>query len=356
MDRILHLKSIVTGLATGGGLDVHNYTIIRSELLNNDKVKNFTPDFVRHNIDQAGLWAHFKSIHSGTGAYDKRRESINLAFTPIIEAASNTKSEVHSHLGETFTKYDEDGVTDAWSKALARCNEDPEGAITSARTLLEETCIHILESAGAELPSKKTLPKLYSTLSTLLNISPSQHSEDDFKQILGGCQNVVERLGGLRNKIGDAHGSGRSRVRPAKRHAALAVNLASSMSVFLIETWQARKELSKIKEKSESHTWSDRTYKGINISSRYSEKQEIKEMISIVDALPDQHLSRIKRIWCDSKAGATYSVILNSDQWFADFQFILEEAVLSALRGHNGVYIITGEDRLIDIPPYWPEL
>lgn len=46
----------------------------------------------------------------------------------------------------------------------------------------------------------------------------------------------------LRNKGGDAHAGGRSRVRFKPRHAALTVNLAGSMALFLIETWQARNE------------------------------------------------------------------------------------------------------------------
>ena len=73
-----------------------------------------------------------------------------------------------------------------------------------------------------------------------MNLAPSQHSEEVFKKILGGCQSVVENLGGLRNKISDAPAGGRKRVKPAERHAALAVNLAGSMAMFLIETWESR--------------------------------------------------------------------------------------------------------------------
>lgn len=45
----------------------------------------------------------------------------------------------------------------------------------------------------------------------------------------------------LRNKIGDAHASaGRKPVKVAPRHAALAVNLAGSVALFLIETASAK--------------------------------------------------------------------------------------------------------------------
>ena len=74
-----------------------------------------------------------------------------------------------------------------------------------------------------------------------LNLSPGAHEERVFRQILGGCHAVVEGLGTLRNRLGDAHGSGRQRVRPSTRHAELAVNLAGAMSTFLIETHKARR-------------------------------------------------------------------------------------------------------------------
>jgi hypothetical protein len=65
--------------------------------------------------------------------------------------------------------------------------------------------------------------------------------EEVFKRILGGATNVVENLGSLRNKIGDAHGKGRP-VAVLPRHAQLAVNLAGTIATFLVETWLAREE------------------------------------------------------------------------------------------------------------------
>ena len=57
---------------------------------------------------------------------------------------------------------------------------------------------------------------------------------------------VVEGLGSLRSRLGDAHGKGRKAARPAARHATLVVNLASAMCVFLVETWAARTPHSKV--------------------------------------------------------------------------------------------------------------
>ncbi|MDR6378913.1 abortive infection family protein [Paraburkholderia caledonica] len=60
-----------------------------------------------------------------------------------------------------------------------------------------------------------------------------------FTQILGGCQSVVEGLGALRNKLSDAHGKGKRAVKPAARHAELAVNLSGALALYLLATLEA---------------------------------------------------------------------------------------------------------------------
>ena len=119
---------------------------------------------------------------------------------------------------------------------MERRENDPEGAVTLARTLLESVCKHILDERGTPYKQDADLPALYKATSTELNIAPSQHSEPIFKQILGGCTAVVEGLGALRNRLGDAHGQGRLSVKPAPRHAELAVNLSGAVAQFLVAT------------------------------------------------------------------------------------------------------------------------
>ena len=88
--------------------------------------------------------------------------------------------------------------------------------------------------------SEDDLPRLHGKVANVLNIAPSQHTEQVFKQILGGCHAVVEGLGALRNRLGDAHGQGKRPVRPASRHAELAVNLAGAMATFLVATYKEK--------------------------------------------------------------------------------------------------------------------
>lgn len=132
-------------------------------------------------------------------------------------------------------------ISEAWDKARARRHEDPKGAITAARTLLESVCKHILDECGVEYGDNADLPKLYGLTSKELNIAPSQHTEEAFKKILGGAHSIVDGLANLRNRLGDAHGQGKRPVKPLPRHAELAVNMAGSMASFLLATFEAKK-------------------------------------------------------------------------------------------------------------------
>lgn len=127
-----------------------------------------------------------------------------------------------------------------WEAALDRRATDPAGAITLARTLLEDVCRWLLAELNVAVSDQDDLPSLYRKLSKALKLAPDDHSEQVFKQILGSCQSVVESLGALRNKLGDAHGGGPKKAKPAARHAELAVNLSGSMATFLVATWEAR--------------------------------------------------------------------------------------------------------------------
>jgi hypothetical protein len=140
------------------------------------------------------------------------------------------------------TKIDSQSIGKLWRKALDRRHDDPEGAITAARTLMESVCKHILDEYGVEYGDNTDLPKLYGLTSKELNLAPSQQTEEAFKKILGGAHSVVDGLANLRNRLGDAHGQGKRPVKPLPRHAELAVNMAGSMASFLLATFEARQK------------------------------------------------------------------------------------------------------------------
>jgi uncharacterized protein YfkK (UPF0435 family) len=125
-----------------------------------------------------------------------------------------------------------------WETALSRRMTDPDGAITAAKTLLESVCKHILDEANVSYTDKDDLPRLYSLATKQMNLAPSQQTDEPLRRLLGGCQAVVENIGTLRNRVGDAHGKGPGAALVQSRHAALAVNLAGAATAFLIASWE----------------------------------------------------------------------------------------------------------------------
>lgn len=152
-----------------------------------------------------------------------------------------TGSPADESISAALAAFDPMQVHARWTMAMERRASEPAGAITLARTLLEDVCKWILDQAGETWQEADDLPALYRKLAKVLRLAPDDHTEQVFKQILGSCQSVVESLGALRNKLSDAHSSGPKRARPQARHAELAVNLAGAMATFLVATWEARR-------------------------------------------------------------------------------------------------------------------
>lgn len=238
-DRAQYLQGLLINYATNGAAENSEYQELRQYFLDNLATKSLIPSWVKTNRDLAQFWQFIKYKFR---TYAERRTFIWNEFAPLLEfleAGSRVPSD--QTVTEVLKRLNSESVHIVWSKALDRRQSDPEGAITAARTLLETVCKNILDEKGIEYnDSKVDLPQLYHLVSNELNLAPSQYTEEIFKQILGSCSNIVNGLGTLRNRLGDAHGQGRKPIRPAARHAELAVNLAGSVALFLVETWEVR--------------------------------------------------------------------------------------------------------------------
>ena len=237
IEKAQYLQNLIISHATGGSESNADYQSLRKWFVGNTATKSLLPNFVRTNRDLAQFWQYIKFEYS---TYAERRNFIYSEFVPLFDFLEGRESAPSdSSISEGLKSFDEDGVHAVWARALERRKSDSEGAITSARTLLETVCKHILDKSNVSYNEKNIeLSELYKLTAKELNLSPSQHTEDLFKQILGGCSAVVNGLGVLRNRLGDAHGHGKKPVKPAARHAELAVNLSGSLALFLIATFE----------------------------------------------------------------------------------------------------------------------
>ncbi len=232
------VKNMLVARATGDSTEYSEYEEFRLKLTGAPRTKDRLPRFIHTCRSMSEFWGYIKSKYP---SYAERRQYLRDEFDPLLTYLENwnvTPSD--DGTAAALQKFDSEHVTGAWRKAQDRKTTDPEGAITAARTLLESVCKHILDEMEEVYCDKSDLKTLYNQAAKLLNLSPSQHTEQTFKQILSGCYSVVEGLGSLRNSLSDAHGKGKVGVKPLPRHAELAVNLAGTMATFLVSTWEAR--------------------------------------------------------------------------------------------------------------------
>lgn len=239
-EKVEALQNLLIACATGNEYHGQFYLELRRELLDNPLTAPRIPSFVRTCRDTDQFWGFIKVKF---GSYAERRNYIWGEFAPLIEFLEFTsKSPADESVGSTLGELNSEEVSSIWLKAIQRRRDDPEGAITLARTLLESVCKIVLDELGKEYKKNAKMPQLYAAVAEALDLAPSQYEENVFKQILGGCQTIVEGLASVRNALSDAHGKGKKPVRPSPRHAELAVNLAGTMAAFIVATYRAREQ------------------------------------------------------------------------------------------------------------------
>jgi uncharacterized protein YfkK (UPF0435 family) len=241
IEKVENFKKTLLSCVTGGYCDSDKYKLLRRELCNNSNIKSKLPKFV---IECTDIGECRSFIIEKFSTYRDRRDYLKNEFLPIFSEleAEHTSLSSNSSTTEALTNIDSEHIKETWNKALDRKINDPDGAITSSRTLLEAVCKHILDKENIYYDDKSDLPQLYNILAQKLNLSPSQHNEKLFKKILGNCHEIIKGIGSIRNKLGDAHGKGIAGTKPATRHAELVVNLAGTMTTFIFSTWAIRKE------------------------------------------------------------------------------------------------------------------
>ena len=137
--------------------------------------------------------------------------------------------------------------------AVALANTKPEDAVGKACSMLESVFRFLIEaSEPINLPAKGDLPGLWKVVRGQLHLDPlelGKEGSEDLKTILGGLASVAGGIGSLRTHESTAHGKGSKGYNIKPRHARVAVHAASTLAVFLIETWEDRNQVLLAKEK-----------------------------------------------------------------------------------------------------------
>src|SRR5205809_3368286 len=157
-EKVETLQNMLISYATGGSVTNEEFKALREELLAESLVKDKLPRLVRTCRDIKQFWGFIKEK---SPTYQGRREYLWDQFRPVLESLEEPGSPADEVVSDILSKFDVDNVHRIWSKALERRSEDPEGAITAARTLLETVCKHILDESAITYEDEFDLPKLY---------------------------------------------------------------------------------------------------------------------------------------------------------------------------------------------------
>lgn len=123
--------------------------------------------------------------------------------------------------------------------------EDYDGAITNARSLVEAVLTDIESNFDNDPPSYDgDVLRLYKRVKKYLNLDPANPNIDNsLKQILTGLISILNGIASISNKMGDRHVR---TYKPSKHHAILIVNSARTFCKFMYDTelYQAKRTAS----------------------------------------------------------------------------------------------------------------
>ncbi len=131
-----------------------------------------------------------------------------------------------------------------FNRALSNVESSPREAVSAASNILESICKVYITDEGLDAPAKQDLKPVWSIVRKHLGFDPSTVEDQDLQQILSGLISVVDGIGALRTHASSAHGAGKTSYKIEPRHARLAVHSAHTVALFILESWNKRKQSS----------------------------------------------------------------------------------------------------------------
>ncbi|QTF93773.1 abortive infection family protein [Halomonas sp. BM-2019] len=129
-----------------------------------------------------------------------------------------------------------------FNRALANVNSEPREAVSAACNILESIFKTYIADEKLEIPQKQDLQNVWKIVRSDLGFDPGVLEDHDLKKILSGVLSVVDGIGAFRTHASSAHGQGRKIYNLKPRHARLAIHSAHTIALFVLETWDERKE------------------------------------------------------------------------------------------------------------------
>lgn len=97
------------------------------------------------------------------------------------------------------------------------------------------------------------------------------------------------------------------------------------------------------------------TNRGVLIESRFAVLAELDTMRPTVGAMPELMVRRLEAIWCDSNAGACYTVTGRPGLRVPELRRVNADTVMEAGGGHNGIMFEADGGNGCHVDPDWGE-
>ena len=95
---------------------------------------------------------------------------------------------------------------------------------------------------GLPKPQKQDLQNVWKVVRADLGFDTKLVQDDDLKRVLSGILSIVDGIGAFRTHASSAHGEGRRVYKLKPRHARLAIHSAHTIALFVLESWDDKRE------------------------------------------------------------------------------------------------------------------
>ena len=129
-----------------------------------------------------------------------------------------------------------------FDRALSKVNSEPREAVSAACNILESIFKVYITDEGLPKPQKQDLQNVWKVVRADLGFDTKLVQDDDLKRVLSGILSIVDGIGAFRTHASSAHGEGRRVYKLKPRHARLAIHSAHTIALFVLESWDDKRE------------------------------------------------------------------------------------------------------------------
>ena len=144
-------------------------------------------------------------------------------------------------LEEFIRDRDIPSIEHEFHRAMENVESNPREAVSAASNILESLCKVYITEEQLDMPNKQDLKPVWTVVRKHLGFDPSVVEDQDLQTILTGLFAVVDGIGALRTHASSAHGAGKKSYKLAPRHARLAIHAAHTIALYVVESWDKRK-------------------------------------------------------------------------------------------------------------------